>query len=219
MGIKGFKVDFMDRDDQDMTAFNYRSAEMAAKYHLILDLHGTHKPAGLNRTYPNVLNFEGVNGLEQVKWSKANELDQIKYDVMIPFIPQVAGPMDYTQGAMRNASKGNYYPSNSEPMSQGTRCHQLALYMILDSPFNMLCDTPSNYEREQECTDFISAVPTVWDETVVLDGKMGEYIITARRKGDTWYIGASPTGMPVTSKSTSPSWATRPTPASSSRMV
>lgn len=189
MGIKGFKVDFMDRDDQEMTAFNYRAAETAAKYKLILDLHGTHKPAGLNRTYPNVLNFEGVNGLEQVKWSKPEELDQVKYDVQIPFLRQVAGPMDYTQGAMRNASKSNYYPSNSEPMSQGTRCRQLALYVIFESPFNMLCDTPSNYEREQECTDFISAIPTVWDETIVLDGKLGEYILTARRSGDTWYIG------------------------------
>jgi alpha-glucosidase len=179
----------MDRDDQEMTEFNYRAAEMAAKYKLILDLHGTHKPAGLNRTYPNVLNFEGVFGLEQVKWGKPGEIDLISYDVMIPFIRQVAGPMDYTQGAMRNATKANYRACNSEPMSQGTRCHQLALYMILDSPFNMLCDTPSNYEREQECTDFISAVPTVWDETIVLDGKMGEYIITARRSGETWYIG------------------------------
>ena len=189
MGVKGFKVDFMDRDDQDMTAFNYRAAEMAAKYKLILDFHGTHKPAGLNRTYPNVLNFEGVFGLEQVKWGKPGEIDLISYDAMIPFIRQVSGPMDYTQGAMRNATKENYRACNSEPMSQGTRCHQLALYMVSDSPFNMLCDTPSNYEREQECTDFISAIPTVWDETIVLDGKMGEYIITARRQGDTWYIG------------------------------
>lgn len=188
MGIKGFKVDFMDRDDQEMTAFNYRAAEMAAKYKLILDLHGTHKPAGLNRTYPNVLNFEGVNGLEQMKWEK-NTTAQVEYDVMIPFIRQVSGPMDYTQGAMRNAAKGSYYPCYYEPMSQGTRCRQLALYMILESPFNMLCDTPSNYEREKECTDFISSIPTVWDETIVLDGKMGDYIITARRAGDTWYIG------------------------------
>ena len=188
MGIKGFKVDFMDRDDQEMTEFNYRAAKMAAKYRLILDLHGMYKPAGMNRTYPNVLNFEGVNGLEQMKWEKS-ATSQVEYDVMIPFIRQVAGPMDYTQGAMRNAAKGCYYPCYTEPMSQGTRCRQLALYMILDSPFNMLCDTPSNYEREQECTDFISAVPTVWDETVILDGKMGEYIITARRSGETWYIG------------------------------
>ena len=188
MGVKGFKVDFMDRDDQEMTAFNYRAAETCAKYKMILDLHGTHKPAGLNRTYPNVLNFEGVNGLEQMKWSPAS-LDQVKYDVMIPFIRQVSGPMDYTQGAMRNASKGNYYPCNSEPMSQGTRCRQLALYVVFESPFNMLCDNPSNYMREPESTDFIAAIPTVWDESIVLDGKMGEYIVTARRKGDVWYIG------------------------------
>lgn len=188
LGVKGFKVDFMDRDDQQMTAFNARAAEMCAKYHMILDLHGTHKPAGLNRTYPNVLNFEGVNGLEQVKWSKPPH-DQVTYDVMIPFIRQASGPMDYTQGAMRNASRGNYYPCNSEPMSQGTRCRQLALYMVFDSPFNMLCDTPSNYRREGECADFIAEVPTVWDETVVVDGRLGEYIVTARRSGDVWYIG------------------------------
>lgn len=188
MGVKGFKVDFMDRDDQLMTDFNHRAAAMCAKYHLILDLHGTHKPAGLNRTYPNVLNFEGVHGLEQMKWRPAG-FDQITYDVMIPFIRQVAGPMDYTQGAMRNATRENYYPSNSEPMSQGTRCHQLAMYIVLESPFNMLCDSPSNYMREPESTSFIAQVPTVWDETVVLDGKMGEYIMTARRKGDTWYVG------------------------------
>ena len=188
MGVKGFKVDFMDRDDQEMTAFNYRAAEMCAKYKLILDLHGTHKPAGLNRTYPNVLNFEGVNGLEQMKWSPAS-LDQVKYDVMIPFIRQVSGPMDYTQGAMRNASKGNYYPCNSEPMSQGTRCRQLALYVVFESPFNMLCDNPGNYMREPESTDFIAGIPTVWDESIVLDGKMGEYIVTARRSGNIWYVG------------------------------
>lgn len=188
MGVKGFKVDFMDRDDQIMTDFNYRAAAMCAKYKLLLDLHGTSKPAGLNRTYPNVLNFEGVNGLEQLKWSPASH-DQVKYDVMIPFIRQVAGPMDYTQGAMKNAVKGNYYPCYSEPMSQGTRCRQLALYVILESPINMLCDAPSNYMREPESTDFIAAIPTVWDETRVLDAKMGEYIITARRKGDVWYVG------------------------------
>ena len=188
MGIKGFKVDFMDRDDQKMTAFNYRAAEMCAKYKLILDLHGTHKPAGMNRTYPNVLNFEGVHGLEQMKWSPASA-DQVKYDVMLPFTRQVSGPMDYTQGAMRNASKSNYYPCNSEPMTQGTRCRQLALYVIFESPFNMLCDTPSNYMREQESTNFIAEIPTFWDESIVLDGKMGEYIVTARRKGNTWYVG------------------------------
>ena len=188
MGIKGFKVDFMDRDDQEMVDFNYRAAETCARYKLFLDLHGMYKPAGLNRTYPNVLNFEGVHGLEQMKWSPAT-VDQVTYDVMIPFIRQVAGPLDYTQGAMRNASQGNYFPVNSEPMSQGTRCRQLAMYVVFESPFNMLCDAPSNYMREPESLEFIANIPTVWDETITLDGKMGEYIVTARRHGDTWYIG------------------------------
>lgn len=188
LGVKGFKVDFMNRDDQEMANFNYRAAATCAKYKLILDLHGMYKPAGMNRTYPNVLNFEGVHGLEQMKWAP-DKVDQMKYDVSIPFIRQVAGPMDYTQGAMRNAAKGNYFPCNSEPMSQGTRCHQLALYVILESPFNMLCDSPSNYMREPESLEFISQIPTVWDESIALDGKIGEYILTARRQGDIWYIG------------------------------
>ncbi|NDV60012.1 glycoside hydrolase family 97 protein [Bacteroides sp. 519] len=188
MGIKGFKVDFMDRDDQEMVEFNHRAAETCARYKLFIDLHGMYKPAGLNRTYPNVLNFEGVHGLEQMKWSAAT-VDQVTYDVMIPFIRQVAGPIDYTQGAMRNASKGNYYPVNSEPMSQGTRCRQLAMYVVFESPFNMLCDAPTNYMREPESLAFIANIPTVWDETIVLDGKMGEYVLMARRCGDTWYIG------------------------------
>ncbi|NDV84211.1 glycoside hydrolase family 97 protein [Bacteroides sp. 51] len=188
LGVKGFKVDFMDRDDQEMVEFNYRAAETCARYKMILDLHGMYKPAGLNRTYPNVLNFEGVHGLEQMKWSSA-EVDQMKYDVTIPFIRQVAGPIDYTQGAMRNGSRGNYHPSNSQPMSQGTRCHQLAGYVVFESPFNMLCDSPTNYMREPESLEFIASIPTVWDETITLDGKIGEYIVTARRKGNTWYIG------------------------------
>lgn len=154
----------------------------------MLDLHGMYKPSGMNRTYPNVINFEGVHGLENMKWSP-NTVDQMQYDAMIPFIRQVAGPMDYTQGAMRNASQRNYYPSNSEPMSQGTRCHQLALYVVLESPINMLCDAPTNYMREPESLDYIANIPTVWEESIILDGKIGEYIVTARRHGDTWYIG------------------------------
>ncbi|MDE6007607.1 MAG: glycoside hydrolase family 97 protein [Muribaculaceae bacterium] len=187
MGVKGFKVDFMDRDDQEIVDFIHRASETAAKYNLFLDLHGMYKPAGLNRTYPNVLNFEGVNGLEQMKWSDG-KLDQMKYDVMIPYIRQAAGPMDYTPGAMRNATKKSYHANYYEPMSQGTRCHQLALFIVYDSPFTMLCDTPSNYDAEPECRDFIAAIPTVWDETRILDGEMGEYIVTARRKGDKWYV-------------------------------
>lgn len=187
MGIKGFKIDFMDRDDQPMTDFYYRAAAMCAKYQLVVDFHGAFKPAGLNRTYPNVLNFEGVAGLEQLKWAPAT-WNQVQYDTELPFIRQTAGPMDYTQGAMHNAAKGCYYPSWSEPMSQGTRCHQLALYVVLESPLNMMCDSPTNYEQEPEYTHFVAGIPTVWDETRVLDGKVGEYIITARRKGTTWYV-------------------------------
>jgi len=178
----------MDRDDQAMVDFYYRCAETAAKYHLMIDFHGAYKPTGLNRTYPNVINFEGVHGLEQLKWSPAS-VDMVKYDVTIPFIRMLAGPMDYTQGAMRNATKENYRPINSEPMSQGTRCHQLAEYVIFESPLNMLCDSPSNYDREPECTEFISNIPTVWDQTIALDGKIGQYAVIARRKNDVWYVG------------------------------
>lgn len=188
MGIKGFKVDFMDRDDQPMVNFHKRAAQVGAKYNLLMDFHGTYKPTGLQRTYPNVINFEGVHGLEQLKWG-GTDLDQVPYDVIMPYIRMVAGPIDYTQGAMRNAGKSNFRPINSEAMSQGTRCRQLGEYVIFESPLNMLCDNPSNYEQEQECTEFISNIPTVWDETIALDGKIGEYIVMARRKGDVWYIG------------------------------
>ena len=186
MGIKGWKVDFMDRDDQYMVDFYHRCAQTAAKYNMFLDMHGGFEPSGLSRTYPNVLNYEGVYGLENMKWYKGH--DQVTYDVTIPFIRMAAGPMDYTQGAMLNAGK-KAFSNNSEPMSQGTRCRQLGMYVVYESPFNMLCDTPIHYEREQECTDFIAAVPTVWDETVALDGKVGDYVVIARRKGDEWYVG------------------------------
>ena len=188
LGIKGFKIDFMDRDDQPMVNFHKRVAETAAKYKLLIDFHGTYKPTGLNRTYPNVLNFEGVHGLEQLKFP--TKADQVEYDVTIPFIRQIAGPMDYTQGAMRNATKDNFRSVFNEPMSQGTRCRQLATYVVFESPLNMLCDSPSSYEKEQECTDFIASLPTVWDNTVAIDGKVGKYIVMARQKGDVWYLGA-----------------------------
>ena len=188
MGVKGFKVDFMDRDDQKVVDFYYRMAETAAKYHLFIDFHGAYKPTGLNRTYPNVLNHEGVYGLEQAKWD--NESDLVTNEVTIPFIRMLAGPLDYTQGAMKNANKNNFAAIYTEPMSQGTRCRQLAEYVIFESPFNMLCDSPSNYLSEEECTQFIASVPTTWDETIVLDGKVGEYLVIARRKDFHWYVGA-----------------------------
>ena len=188
IGVKGFKVDFMDRDDQQVVDFVYEAAATAARYNLVLDLHGIYKPTGLQRTYPNVLNNEGVFGLENAKWAPAST-DLVTYDVTIPFIRMAAGPMDYTQGAMRNAAKGAYAPVYSEPMSQGTRCRQLATYIIFESPLNMLCDNPSNYLREKESLEFIAGIPVIWDETRVLEGKIGEYVTIARRKGANWYIG------------------------------
>ena len=186
-GVKGFKVDFMDSDDQGIPEFLERSAKAAAANHLMLDFHGIYKPTGLSRKYPNVVNYEGVYGLEQMKWGA--DPDQVNYDVTIPYIRLFAGPADYTQGAMRNACYDNVRPVSSEGMSPGTRCHQLAEYIVFFSPLNMLCDSPSNYLGEPECTGFIASVPTVWDETRAVEGKIGEYAVTARRSGDTWYVG------------------------------
>lgn len=197
MGVKGFKIDFMDRDDQPMMEFYYRAAEVCAKHKLMVDFHGCAKPAGLNRTYPNVINFEAVFGLEQMKWSKP-EVDMMEYDVTMPFIRMIAGPIDYTQGAMLNAIRSQYKPVRKRPMSQGTRCHQLAAYAVFFSPLSMLCDSPSNYRKNVECAEFIASVPTVWDETVVLDGKIGEYIVTARRSGEKWYVGGMTSWTPRT---------------------
>ena len=199
MGVKGFKVDFFDRGDQEIVDFTYQAAETAARYNLLLDLHGIYKPTGLQRTYPNVLNFEGVYGLENVKWAP-DSVDQVTYDVMIPFIRMVAGPMDYTQGAMRNAAKGTFAPIYSEPMSQGTRCRQLATYIVFESPLNMLCDNPSNYKREPESLAFIAQIPVTWDETKVLEGTIGENVIIARRKGNDWYIGGLTNWTPRTAE-------------------
>lgn len=188
MGVKGFKVDFMDSCDQPVVEFHREAAETAAKYGLMVDFHGTYKPTGLHRTYPNVINYEGIYGQENMKWN--DNCDQVTYDVTVPFIRFFAGPADYTQGAMRNANKENFRAVWDEAMSQGTRCHQLAMYVVFSSPLNMLCDAPTNYLNEAECTQFIAEIPEVWDETVSLDGKVAEYSVIARRSGDTWYVGA-----------------------------
>jgi alpha-glucosidase len=187
MGVKGFKIDFVDRDDQVAVASLYQIAKKAAEYHLLVDYHGVFKPTGLQRTYPNVVGYEGVKGLENYKWAIE---DQPRYVVSIPYIRMMAGPMDYTPGAMRNSNKANFRPINDNPMSQGTRCSQLAMYIIFEAPLQMLADNPTIYMREQECTNFIVKVPTTFDETVPLDGKVGEYVSLARKKGDTWYVGA-----------------------------
>ena len=187
MGVKGFKIDFIDRDDQVAIASTYTIAQKAAENKLLVDYHGTSKPTGLQRTWPNVIGYEGVKGLENFKW--ANE-DQPRYVATIPFIRMVAGPMDYTPGAMRNATQDTYRPINDNPMSKGTRCMQLAEYVIFEAPLQMLSDNPTAYMRERECLDFITSVPTTFDETNALDGRVGEWLAMARRKGDTWFVGA-----------------------------
>jgi alpha-glucosidase len=187
MGVKGFKIDFVDRDDQLAVSSLYEIAKKAADNHLMVDYHGVFKPTGLQKTYPNVIGFEGVKGLENYKWAVE---DQPRYVVSIPFIRMMAGPMDYTPGAMRNSNKANFRPINSNPMSQGTRCQQLAMYVVFEAPLQMLSDNPTIYMKEQECTDFITGIPTTFDETVALDGKVGEYLALARKKGDTWFAGA-----------------------------
>ena len=186
-GVKGIKVDFMQRDDQWMVNFYERCALECAKRELLVDYHGAYKPSGLDRAYPNVISFEGVKGLENAKWSN---LPDPEHDLTLPFIRMVAGPMDFTPGSMINKTKTNFNPVFTEPMSQGTRCHQLGMYVVFESPLQMLADNPSNYYREPGCMEFLSVVPTVWDDTKVLDAKVSDYIAVARRSGNTWYMGA-----------------------------
>jgi alpha-glucosidase len=187
MGIAGVKVDFMDRDDQVIVEFYERMAKATADHHLLLDFHGSYKPTGLRRTYPNLITREGVAGMEQSKWSSISDP---AYTTSIPFIRMFAGPMDYTPGAMRNEQKDVFKPVFNKPSSLGTRCQQLAMYVVFESPLQMLSDSPSAYEREPECTSFIAGCPTTWDETKGVDGKVGEYVVVARRKGDAWWVGA-----------------------------
>ena len=188
MGIKGFKVDFLDRDDQTAVEMVYRIAEMTARYKLTLDLHGIYKPTGINRTYPHIINFESVFGMEEVKWTDIKN-NMPLYDVTFPYIRMMAGPVDYTPGAMRNATKADWRAMYYTPASMGTRCHQLAAYIVHDSPFTMLCDAPTNYLNEQECVDFIASLPVEVDSTFIASGELGKYIVTVRKKDVNWYIG------------------------------
>lgn len=200
MGIKGFKVDFLDRYDQEATEMIYRIAEKCAQHHMVLDYHGIFAPQGITRTYPNVINFEAVFGMEEVKWTERTKIhkdgksadepskDMPQYDVTFPYIRGMAGPVDFTPGGMRNASKADFQPIYNNPMTMGTRCHQLAHYIVHESPLTMLADNPTIYEKESECTAFIASLPNTYDEMKVLAGKMGEYIIVARRQGSNWYV-------------------------------
>ena len=185
-GVKGIKVDFMQRDDQWMVNYYWRVSKAAAKRHMLVDFHGAYKPCGLRRAYPNMITREGVKGLENCKWSEDITPD---HDCTLPYIRQFAGPIDYTPGAMRNAEKANFHPAFTRPMSQGTRAHQLALYVVFESPLQMLADVPSYYYKEPVSMEFLSAVPSVWDETVPLFGKIGDYVGVARRSGEGWYLG------------------------------
>lgn len=193
MGVKGFKVDFFDRDDQKAINSVYEIAACAAKHQLLLDLHGM-RPFGVQFSYPNIVNIEGVKGLENSKWEPRTGVgplhDQPRYDVTIPFLRALPGSFDYTPGAMVNAVRSQFFGNNDHPMSQGTRVHQMAMYTIFDAPLQMLADSPTKYMQNQECTDFISQIPTVYDQVVPLDGKLGEYVVVAKRKGNKWYIAA-----------------------------
>ena len=185
-GIKGIKVDFMQRDDQWMVNYYERIAKAAAERKLLVDFHGSYKPSGLRRTYPNVMTREGVKGLEHNKWS---DVITPEHNLTLPFIRMVAGPMDYTPGAMINSNPENFRDVFNRPMSMGTRCHQMAMFVVFESPLQMLADNPSNYYREQECTKFISKVPSVWEETKVLEAAIGDYLAIARKKDDQWFVG------------------------------
>lgn len=186
-GIKGIKVDFMQRDDQLIMGYFHKVCREAAKRKMLVDFHGAIRSATLTRTWPNLISNEGVRGLEWSKWSAdANP----EHNVTLPFTRMFVGPMDYTPGAMVNATRGTFAQIFDRPMSLGTRCHQLAMYVVFESPIQMLADNPSNYLREPEAMEFLGSVPTTWDETKVLDGKIGDYVLVARRHGRDWYVGA-----------------------------
>jgi alpha-glucosidase len=185
-GIKGIKVDFMDRDDVWMVDFYEKVARECYTRQLLVDYHGSFKPTGMRRKYPNIMSYEGVKGLEYCKWSK--DITP-KHNATIPFIRMFNGPMDYTPGATRNHHRPDNHPVFERPVSQGTRCHQVALFVLYESGIQMFADSPSNYEREQETTEFLSRIPVTWDDIKVLEAKVGEYLILARKKGNKWFIG------------------------------
>lgn len=186
-GVKGIKVDFMQRSDQVLINYYAKISRECAKRKMLVDFHGDQKPAVMTRTWPNLISTEGVRGMEWSKWSGESEPE---HNVTLPFTRMFLGPMDYTPGAMRNATKETFAAIHSQPMALGTRCHQLAMYVVYESPLQMLSDSPSNYMREPEAMEFLSAVPTEWDETRVLGARIADYVVLARRNGHDWYVGA-----------------------------
>ena len=194
-GVKGIKVDFMDRNDAKMVDFYERTARECAKRHMLVNFHGSYPPDGMRRRYPNIMTREGVYGLENNKWSTRVTP---RHDVLLAYIRQFPGPMDYTPGSMLNAHPDRFRVIHDEPMSQGTRSHQVAMYIIYESPLQTLADSPVLYDQNAASRDFIKQIPTVWDETLPLGGRLGEYVAVARRSGDTWYIGVmNGTGQPL----------------------
>jgi alpha-glucosidase len=186
-GIAGIKVDFMQRSDQKLIDYYHKVSRETAKRKMLLDFHGDQKPATMSRTWPNLIGTEGVRGMQWDKWSAETDPD---HDVTLPFTRMLLGPMDYTPGAMLNAQKNDFRAIGHRPMSQGTRCHQLAMYVVFEAPLQMLSDSPSNYLREPEAMEFLAPVPSEWDDTKVLDGKIAQYVAVARRSGKDWYVGA-----------------------------
>ena len=186
-GIKGLKIDFIDRSDQDVSRFCWRVAEEAAKRKMILNFHGIYIPDGIRRAYPNVLTREALMEFEYNGFSDFVTPD---HDCTLPFIRNVAGPQDYIPGTMMNATKKNFRQNNDTPMSQGTRVHSMAMAVISESPMQMLPDAPTLYYEEEECGRFLTRIPVEWDETKPLQGKVGDYVAIARRNGDEWYVGA-----------------------------
>jgi alpha-glucosidase len=186
-GVKGLKIDFMQRDDQPVMNFYHRVCRELAKRKMLVDFHGGLRAVLLVRTWPNLLSTEGVQGMEHLKWSNVTDPE---HNVTLPFTRMVLGPMDYTPGAMINAAKSSFKIVFNQPMSLGTRCHQLAMYVVYESPLQMLADSPTNYLHEPDAMEFLGPVPTVWDETRILDGRIGDYVVVARRNGRDWYVGA-----------------------------
>jgi alpha-glucosidase len=186
LGVKGVKIDFMDRDDQEMVAFYHRVLRKAAEHHLVVDLHGAYKPTGLVRTYPNYLSQEGVLGAEYNKWSARVTAT---HNVTLPFTRMLAGPMDYTPAGFRNVTPSKFKPQDKGPLVMTTRAQQLAMYVVYESPLQMVADAPEAY-RGQPGAEFLRVVPTSWDETRVLAGEIGKYVVVARRRGSMWYVGA-----------------------------
>jgi len=189
VGVAGFKLDFFERQDQQVIDQTIRMAQIAAKYHMLLNLHGIYVPKGLQRAYPNIINYEAVFGMEQLKWTDKTEANMPRNDVLIPFMRQLAGPLDYTQGATINRDRYNFRSVDHYPMSQGTRAHQVATYVCFDSPLAMLCDSPTRYIREAETTNFINAIPAVFDSTFVVDCDFEKYIVMGRKQGNKYYVG------------------------------